>query len=123
MSRTQNTPLLLALVIGIVLVAGAIIAAVFLAGQKPLVILVPSSPPAGDSAAGPAGSAPTAAEAAPAPPPAAKPPEVSIVRLASVPALQDPFDPAWQKAPAVQVPLQAQQTTVPMLATVTIPAV
>jgi hypothetical protein len=112
MSRTSNAPLLLTLVVCILAVAGAMIAAVFLAGQKPVVVVViPQTPTAAEAA--PAGVA--AAAAGPATP-VARPPEVIAARLAAVPALDDVFDSAWAKVAAVDVPLQPQQTAPPMLA-------
>jgi len=122
MSRTQNTPLLLALVVCILVVAGMMIAAVFLVGQKPVVVVV-SPPPAPAADALPAASATAGAAAAAPATPAAKPPEVIAPRVPAVPALNDVFDAAWAKVPSAEVPLQPQQTASPMLAAATIASI
>lgn len=125
MSRSQNTPLLLALVVCILVVAGVMIAAVFLAaGQKPVVVVLP--PAAGQIAPAPAPDATAPAEpaAAGAPSaPAAKPAEVTVARVAAVPALANVFDPSWDKVPPVEIPMLPQQTASPMLETATITTV
>lgn len=122
MSRTHNTPLLLILVVCILVVAGLMIGAVFLVGQKPLVVVVSPPPQATLPELTPAAAAVAAAPAGPAAP-APKAPEVIVTRLDAVPALKDVFDPAWEKVPAAEVPLQPQQTAAPMLASSTIASI
>ena len=124
MSRTQNTPLLLALVVCIMVVAGVMIAAVFLAGQKPVVVVMPAAQPApGVPAAGVVDAGPGSTTPATAVQPPARPVEITVARIAAVPALANVYDAAWDKIPQVDVPLLPQQTAAPMLDTATIASV
>lgn len=124
MSRMRNTPLLLALVICIMVVAGTMVAAIFLASQKPVVVVVPAAPPpvaVASVAAGPEAQALPAA--APGPVQAltsGRPVEIVALRVPVVPALNDALDADWNVAPAVEVPLQPQQTAAPMLDAATV---
>jgi DMSO reductase family type II enzyme heme b subunit len=141
-SRTQRTFLFVTLTACIMVTAVAVVTAVFIAGQRPVVVVVPAQAPAAAPAASHPGTAdmmaasatavpvvsaasstapaPAAAAAAP-PPPAA--PELQVVRVDSAPALDNPDDPSWDRAPMIQVPLQPQQTAHPMLDTATISSV
>lgn len=126
-TRPQNTYVFGTLLLVIFVTAAAMVAAVFIAGRRPVVVVMPAAqaeapppmvaaPPAPPAAALPAGAAP--AGTAPA-----APPTVRVTRLAAAPALADPFDAAWDAVPAVELPLQPQQTAPPMLDTATIAAV
>ncbi|MCC7205319.1 MAG: hypothetical protein IT441_09590 [Phycisphaeraceae bacterium] len=113
MTRSRNTSLLLALILCILAVAGVMIAAVLLAGQKSVLIFMP--PPTPTPAAD---VAPTVAAAAvpttPTAPPAT-PLEITVKRVAAAPAPDNVFDAFWEKITAVDVPLVPQQMTSPML--------
>lgn len=116
MSRAPHTPLLLALIVCIMVVAGGMFAVIFISSQKSVVVILP--PAQAPAALGEATPAAPAAGTAAAP--AAKPVEITILRMAAVPALENIADPAWDKIPATEIPLQPQQTTSPTLEKATV---
>lgn len=112
------------IVLGACLLVSALasLAAVLMAVQRPLVVVVQPAgaaitPVSMTSAAGQA-SGPSSPSVAP---PAAPPVAVTAVRMAALPALDDPFDPGWAGVTSTRLQLQAQQVAAPMLDAVTIP--
>lgn len=121
--RPQNSYLFGALLTAIFVTSAAMVAAVFLAGQRPVVVVVPGAPaepPPPVVTAAPPAAPPSPAPAGPPAAAAPAPPTVTVTRIAAAPALDDPFDPAWDRVPAIDLPLQPQQTAPPMLDTATI---
>jgi len=124
MSKSPNTPLFVAMVVCVLLVAGVMTVAVFLAGQKPIVVVLPqtSAPVVQGLPAAPMTPVASGSLAAPATP-APAPPQVVVARVAAVPALDDVFSSVWEAVPVVPVPLQPQQTAAPMLEHATIESI
>jgi hypothetical protein len=91
----------------------------FLASRRPTVIFAPAAVPS----VAPAGDASGTAEAPLPTADAGPPPEVKVVRVSEFPGTADPFAAAWEKSPAVELPLQPQQTAPPFLTTATISAI
>lgn len=119
-SKENSTPVMLAMLSGILVTIVAMILAIYIAGQRPVVVVVnPTGQPVAGAAPAPGGVA-----AAPAPTPAAPVgPEIAAPRVAALPPLSDPLDKAWDKAAALEVPLMPQTLTTPMLDTPSIPSV
>lgn len=113
MTRENNINALVVMLAGILVTACAMVLAVFLAGSKTVVVVMNSPVQAAPASAGGA----VAAAATPATPAI---PEVVMARVPSLPPAGDLFDPAWEKAPRLDVPLQAQAITQPMLENPTI---
>ena len=119
MSREDNTYAMIAFVSGIMVTVAAMILAIFIAVQRPVVVVVGSAQPAGGSpSAAPATQPAGAAVAA-----VSTPGEISAARVPAVPALANIYDPAWDRVPAVDLPLQPQAIAMPTLDTPTIPSV
>ena len=103
------------------------LAAVLIAVQRPVVVVVQQG--AADQAAtasAATGDSPTIATASlDAGPgsaaPSAGPTDVTAVRVAAAPSLDDPFDSAWDDVPATEVQLLPQQVATPMLERATVP--
>lgn len=103
---------------GIALALGAVGLGVMISKQRPAA----PAPTAAVQVAAPApvAAAPAAMQDAAAPPVAQAEPEpeqlrLIVKRVSSLPALADPFAPVWFDAPAVDVPLEPQVLTNPML--------
>ncbi len=117
MAESNTNPYLgITLVAGMLVVVAAMVAAVFIATQRPTVVVVQ-----GDGATPPA-TAP--AEQPPTPEPA--PPDsvatdapdddrLRAVQVAQLPAMDDPFDAAWDDARSVSVDVMPQIQTAPTL--------
>jgi len=128
---SKDTYLFVTLLSCIMVVVVAMLAAVFIAGQRPVVVVVPGTTPISTAAAvtGPTTPAtpPTAAAtpAPPATPTTAVPqtPEVVVQRTSLAPSIDNPLDPAWNAVTATDLPLQPQQTAPPMLDKATIASV
>lgn len=124
-SKPQNTSLFVTLLAVILATAVAMFAAVFIAGQRPVVVVVPAQqterePPVVAAAPAPAPAPTGGAAAAPV---AGAPPTITITRVAAAPPLDDPTSGVWESVPTVELPLQPQQTAPPMLETATVLAV
>lgn len=122
-SRPNNTPLFITLLACIMAIAVAMIAAVFIAGQRTPIVVV------GDREDRIAATEPRPEAPAPAPQvqpepdavePEPEPQALRVARTAATPAIDDPFDPAWDDVPAIEVALEAQQMAPPRLQDVTI---
>ncbi len=116
---SQNQKLLMMLMAGMGLVVLVMLASIFMVTRRPVVVVVPGlgETPAATVAPGTA-DATGGALAGEVPLP-----EVQLARLATLPASDNPLDPAWEQVATVDVPLQAQQVAEPMLATATVTSV
>ncbi len=117
MTRNNNTLQIGWLVAGIPITVAAMLTVLFLASRRPTVVFVPTgsqveiaadSNPNMDSGLGIGAQ------------PAGPPPEVKVVRVPALPSSDDPFVVDWDKSPAVELPLQPQQTAPPMLDSATV---
>ncbi|MBK9119401.1 MAG: hypothetical protein IPM18_07335 [Phycisphaerales bacterium] len=128
--RPHSTQLFGTLLVVIFVTVAAMVAAVFIAGQRPVVVVLPGTPnespppvlaatPGPTAVASPVGATPPGPDSVAAP----EPPTIRVSRLPAAPGIGNPFDPAWDRVPTVELPLQPQQTAPPMLATATIATV
>lgn len=128
MPQTSNRdPALTLYVAGILVTLAAMIVAFGISDSAPVVVLVGADSTAtatGGAVPVPVMPVPSvvAPPAAPAAPPAL-PPTIQVIEVAAVPPAGDPFDPVWDEAPMLEVPLQPQTITRPMLQEVTIKTV
>lgn len=120
MNRNNNSLQIGWLIAGIPITIAAMLTVVFLASRRPTVVYVPSASEAAvASVASDAGGTADAGLSGGGPPPG-PPPEVKVIRVPSVPSMADPFAVEWDKSPAVELPLQPQQTAPPMLDVATV---
>ncbi|MCC6682645.1 MAG: hypothetical protein IT445_17230 [Phycisphaeraceae bacterium] len=126
MSESNQPYVIFTFVAGMLLTVCVAVLAVFIASQRPNVVIVPSgggAPASGApsvtggtlSAGAPAGS--LALEDEPLP---EGPPTLRVAKAQTLPMADDPFDPRWDAAVSVMIPVQAQNVTEPMLSNVTI---
>jgi hypothetical protein len=115
-AEKTNGQVLMVFVAGIVVTAVAMAVAVFIAGQRPVVVLVNPAPIMQASLVG-GGQAPGTGQSVQAEAPA---PEVVVTQVQTLPALKDLFNPLWDKAASLDVPLQPQTLAKPILETGTI---
>jgi hypothetical protein len=110
-------------VAGIFVTLAAMILAFAISSPEPIVVVVEPSSSAGGSGS-PQGSAPPAAAVSLDPAPPKKPPTpapaIRVIEVAAAPSSDDPFDPQWEHAPDLEVPLQPQTITRPFLQTATV---
>ena len=121
MSRRSNYYVLLTMVAGILVTACAMIVAVFIASQRPSIVIIQAAGSQGTPPA-PAITSLEGARGADAGRPAG-PPQLLVARVAAAPATTDPFDKAWDKVTPLEVALQPQMQAMPMLETPTVRAV
>jgi len=125
-ASNQQPYIIFTFVAGMLLTVCVAVLAVFIASQRPNVVIVPGGggPPAG--VASPAGDVAPAAgspavslveEDEPLP---AGPPTLRVARAPALPTADDPFDARWDTAASVMVAVQGQNVTEPMLSNVTI---
>jgi DMSO reductase family type II enzyme heme b subunit len=113
---TQNQKLLMMLMAGMGLVVVVMLASIFMVTRRPVVVVVPGA----EGSQAEAGSAGSSEDATETPAAEAAMPEVQLARLATLPALDNPLDPAWDQVAVAEIPLQAQQVSEPMLAAATV---
>ena len=112
MAGNDNSRRIALFVGGLFVIAITMIAVIYVATRRPVVVVVPQ--PGGEAAglpgaaAGPSATGEAAAAAAPLP-------QISQVRLDKLPATDDPLDAAWDQIATVEIPLDMQQTAAPML--------
>jgi hypothetical protein len=111
----ENQKLMLMLVTALALIAIAMVSAIFMATRRPVVVVMPGAGDAANTAAPVDATGDVAAVPAEAPPP-----ELSVTRLPTVPAIDNPLDPLWEQVAVTEIPLVAQQVAEPMLATGTV---
>lgn len=113
MNRSDdNQRLLIGIIGGATLIVLVMVASIYIATRRPVVVVVPSLD--GRAAAAPATApAPGATGTATAEIPQ---PEVTVTKVESAPATEDPLDPFWEKIAVTDVELQAQRVAQPMLA-------
>ncbi len=119
MNQANSNQALIILVACVLISAIVSLAAVLVAVQRPLVVVVQPGQSTVATAATvaqvPAAASPASAAAPPAPAPAPAPVAVTSVRLATLPGHDDPFDPAWNAVPVAELQLLPQQVASPML--------
>jgi hypothetical protein len=107
------------------LVIVVMVGSIFIVTRRPVVVIVPS----GGGTVQPADSGGAAAHlagdvgAAAATAPEAPLPEVTVTRVPSAPAVDNPLDPQWDQIAAVEIPLTPQQVAEPMSTESTVPNV
>ena len=105
---------------GIVVTALAMAVAVYVAGQRPVVVVVnPAAPMAQASIAGSAGPAAGQSQTVEQPPA----PTITVAQVDAVPAVADLYNAAWDRAAKLDVAVQPQMLAKPSLETGTIKAV
>lgn len=120
-----NTPLMITMMGGIMAVMIAMVLAVVIAGQHPPQVMITGGGGGGGGGAAPsapvdgAGGPGVTQPSTPAPPM----PEVAVARVDAVPSVRDVFDPAWERAAGIAVPLQPQAMTSPTLEKATVSSI
>jgi hypothetical protein len=119
MTQNNDTRLVPLFIGGLFAIALMMIAVIYVATRRPVVVVVPgldggaNGPPI-PSAVNEAGAATVAA---------APLPTISLNRVESIPSLDNPLDPAWEQIAVLDIPLEMQQTAEPMLTQNTVPKV
>lgn len=106
-----NNRLLIGIIGGAALILMTMVTAIFLVSRRPIVVIVPDKQ-AANAATLPATAGGPASATSPA---EAPPPEISVSRIVSAPAIDNPLDPAWDKVAVVEVSLAPQQVAQPVL--------
>ncbi|MGI9457400.1 MAG: ethylbenzene dehydrogenase-related protein [Aeoliella sp.] len=119
MPSNDNTRLMVLFVGGMCAVVVAMMVVLFVATRRPVVMLLPQQGDSPAAAQAPPVSLGTATPGAAGG--AAEPmPEAPIVRVTQAPNTEDPLDAAWNQVTAIEIPLQKQQSSEPMLDEATI---
>jgi Ethylbenzene dehydrogenase len=114
MSEQNNSRLIVLFVGSLFVVAMTMIVVIFVATRRPVVVVIPGGADAA-SAAAPASVSPLGkAAGTPSATPIA-PPTISLVKLESAPAIDNPLDPAWEGIAKFKIPVEMQKTAEPML--------
>jgi hypothetical protein len=122
MPQNDHSRLSILFIGSLVVITIAMMVVIFVATRRPVVVMLPSGVTAGGTANTASGGTGAAGETAGAESVLPAPlPEVSVVRVASAPAADHPLDPAWESIAAVNIPLEKQQSSEPMLERLTIP--
>ncbi len=121
MARNDNSRMVILFISGLFVVALTMIAVIYVSTRRPVVVVVPGTDAGRQSplAPGSTGSPSDIASANAAP----TLPTISLVRINAIPAIEKPLDPAWDQIATVEIPLQTQQTSEPMLIDITVPRV
>ena len=119
MARHDNSRTVVFFIAGLFMIALAMIATIFVSTRRPVVVVVPGQE---TEAVGPPGAG--GLDGGTGAPPAITPlPTISLVRTESIPAIDNPLDPAWDQISVFEIPLEMQQTSEPMLTDNTVPMV
>lgn len=118
MTEQNNSRMIVLFVGSLFVVAITMIVVVFVATRRPVVVVIPD--PAGGAAsvtglASNASGAPVSAGELPAPLPT-----ISLIRMESAPAIDNPLDPAWDAVASFKIPVEMQKTAEPMLESQTV---
>lgn len=117
--NNSNQKILSTMIVGMVLIVGVLIVAIFVVTRRPVVVVVPAggiapAPAAGPPATDPGAAADSAAVAA------APPAELAVSKVDAAPSLDNPLDPFWDKISVTEIPLVPQQVAEPTLASGTV---
>ncbi len=110
-------------VAGIFVTLAAMILAYSISGRDPVVVVVDRQPVAAVAPAVALSPADASSPVAPAPAPRPPAPVVQVIEMPSAPGVEEVFDPRWDQAPELEIPLQPQTITRPMLQQVTVKSV
>lgn len=119
MTQNNNSRMVALFIGGLFVIALTMIAVIYVATRRPVVVVVPgqddgsqlqqTSLPGAPGGAGIVAAAPL--------------PTISLARVESIPVIDNPLDPAWDQIAMVDIPLDMQQTSEPMLTEKTVPTV
>ncbi|MDP1563339.1 MAG: ethylbenzene dehydrogenase-related protein [Pirellulaceae bacterium] len=116
---SESSRLLFGLMVGLTLIVVMMVVSIFLATRRPVVVVLPGG--AGSGSETPlAGGSPTGPS--PSGPPAEVKPieEVSVTKLDSLPVIDNPLDPLWDRVRPQEITLAPQQVAEPTLMTGTV---
>ncbi len=119
MTENNNSRMVTLFIAGLFVIAITMVAVIYVATRRPVVVIVPGVEVATGPQVATAGAVPgdgAAAAAAPLP-------TISLMKLESIPSIENPLDPAWDTIATAEIPLEMQQTSEPMLTENTFPKV
>ncbi len=124
-SSSNNTSMFVTLMACIMVIAVAMITAIFIAGQRPSVVVVDGrdarpAEPAAPPAAEPAPDLAEPDEPDPAEAPEPEEDAVDVRRIDVTPSVDNPHDAAWDDVPAMDIAMEPQQMAPPRLDAITI---
>ncbi len=117
MAQNNDSKLMILFVGGLFVVTLAMIVVIFIATRRPVVVILPQGgqqttvadlAATGAAAGTVAGTPETAAAAQPLP-------EVPVIRVSNAPSVDDPLDATWNQVTQVDVPLEPQLSSEPVL--------
>lgn len=111
--NSDNRRLVIGLIGGALLILMTMVTSIFLVSRRPVVVVVPGGVQAeGSGQASASAVAPTAGTVAASEAPL---PVISVSKIASVPDMSDPLNPAWESVAVSEIPLAPQQVAPPTL--------
>lgn len=119
MAQNDNSRMIILFIAGLFVIALAMIAALFVSTRRPIIVVVPGlgdGTGVAQATPGAAGGGADSTNGSGAAAPAA----MALTRSSAIPTIDDPLDSGWDQIPAVEIPLEMQQTAEPILAKQTI---